>query len=78
MALLSNWHFMRIFRAVVAGWAFFEFARTNDWMILMIGSFFALQAIFDFGCCGPSGCSTSTTPRHQVNSVEEVDFEEIK
>jgi hypothetical protein len=48
--LLSNWHFMRIFRAVIAVWAIAEAWRTSEWLLLFPGGIFALQAIFDVGC----------------------------
>lgn len=69
---------MRILRAVLAVWAIVEFAGTSDWMLLTIGVFFAFQAIFDVGCCGPSGCSTQPKTRQQEFSVQEIDYEEVK
>lgn len=69
---------MRILRAVVAVWAGFEFARTNDWMMLAIGGFFAFQAIFDMGCCGSSGCATAPKARQEAFSTQEIDYEEVK
>jgi hypothetical protein len=55
--LLKNWHFMRLLRAGIALWAFAEVWRTGDLPMLFLGSIFALQAIFDIGCCGASGCA---------------------
>jgi len=46
MNLFSNWHFMRIVRALIAIWAVFEFVNTKEWTVLFIGGFFAVQAIF--------------------------------
>lgn len=78
MTLFSNWHFMRILRAGVAIWAIFEFIRTNDLFLLTIGGLFGLQAIFDVGCCGASGCTTSPKDRKQQISPQEIDYEEVK
>ena len=79
MNLLSNWHFMRILRALVAVWAIFEFINTKEWMVLFIGGFFAVQAIFDVGCCGASGCATAPQTRKQDGlATQEVDYEEVK
>ncbi len=78
MNLFSNWHFMRIMRAAVAVWAIFEFARTNDVLMLAFGGFFAAQAIFDFGCCGLSGCATSPQPRKQEMAAQDIEYEEVK
>jgi hypothetical protein len=76
--LLNNWHFMRIFRAGIAIWAFSEAWRTGEWMMAVPGGFFAIQAIFDIGCCGASGCATPGQTRNQKHEMEEVAFEEVK
>lgn len=79
--LLKNWHFMRLLRAGIALWAFAEVWRTGDLPILFLGSVFAIQAIFDIGCCGASGCVapksnySANTPQQ---AKEEVSFEEVK
>lgn len=79
-ALLSNWHFMRIFRAAIAVWAIAEAWRTGEWLLLFPGSIFALQAIFDVGCCGASGCA----PAHRnmakpgEKEAETVVYEEVR
>ncbi|MCC6723722.1 MAG: hypothetical protein IT258_04380 [Saprospiraceae bacterium] len=80
MTISSNWHFMRILRAGIALWAIFEYTKTADWMILAIGGFFAVQAIFDIGCCGASGCATAPPPTRNGRdlSAQEIDYEEIK
>lgn len=78
MTLLSNWHFMRILRAAVAIWAISEYFSTNDFFLLTVGGFFGLQAIFDVGCCGASGCATAPNTRKQEISSQEIDFEEVK
>ncbi|MCC7505113.1 MAG: hypothetical protein IT259_07425 [Saprospiraceae bacterium] len=78
--LFQNWHFMRIMRALLGGWAIFEAFRTSEWLLLMPGALFAMQAIFDIGCCGAAGCSTPN--RYQRNQVDdneiELSVEEVK
>ena len=68
---------MRILRAAVAIWTIFEFTRTGDWMIMAIGSLFALQAIFDVGCCGSSGCTTNSKVPKQDFAAQEIEYEEV-
>lgn len=69
---------MRILRALVAVWAIVEFVNTQEWAVLFIGGFFAIQAIFDMGC-GPAGCTASPQPRQQQDlSAQEVEYEEVK
>ncbi len=78
MTLLSNWHFMRILRAVVAIWGFTGFVQTGDWMLFGIAALFGLQAVFDVGCCGPSGCATPARNGAEATLAKEVEYEEIK
>lgn len=77
--LLSNWHFMRLFRAGIAIWAIHEAWRTGQWLLLVPGGIFALQAIFDIGCCGASGCAP-TRGQHasESNKTEEITYEELR
>ena len=77
MTLLSNWHFMRVFRALIAIWALSEAWRTSEWMLAFAGGIFALQAIFDLGCCGSAGCTTDYA-RKAANRSDDVQYEEIK
>lgn len=77
--LLSNWHFMRLFRAGIAIWAIHEAWLTGQWLLLVPGGIFALQAIFDIGCCGASGCApTRTSNTSESNKTEEITYEELR
>ena len=76
--LLSNWHFMRLFRAGIAIWAIAEAWRTSEWLLLFPGGIFALQAIFDVGCCGASGCAPNPARNTESSKTEEITYEEIR
>jgi hypothetical protein len=79
--ILSNWHFMRILRAVIAVWAIAEAFRTSEWLLLFPGGIFALQAIFDVGCCGASGCAAPAQRNYGKSpekDAETIVYEEIK
>ncbi len=79
--LLKNWHFMRLLRAGIAVWAFAEVWRTGDTLMLFLGSIFAVQAIFDIGCCGAAGCAAPRSNDRASGTkqgAEEVSFEEVK
>ena len=71
---------MRVLRAGLAIWAFAEVWRTGDWMLFALGSVFALQAIFDVGCCGAAGCAVPQTKAKASQSAvaDQVTFEEVK
>jgi len=75
-SILKNWHFTRLLRAGVAFWAFAEVWRTGEWMLLLPGSFFAIQAIFDIGCCGAAGCASPQMEK--TEKPEGVSFEEVR
>ncbi len=76
--LLKNWHFMRILRAGIAIWAITEAVRTGQWILLMPGGIFALQAIFDIGCCGAAGCATPERNSRVDSGTKEVSYEEVR
>jgi hypothetical protein len=80
--LLSNWHFMRVFRAAIAVWIIVEVSRTGEWLLLIPGAIFAMQAIFDIGCCGASGCAAPGQKAYDQPAVtagtEDVTYEEVK
>lgn len=78
--LLRNWHLMRVLRAGIALWAFAEVWRTGEWILLALGSVFALQAIFDLGC-GPAGCAPAPSKKFDAKDgkpTEEIVYEEVK
>jgi len=79
--LLSNWHFMRVLRAGIAIWATVEAFRTAQWLLLLPAGIFAVQAIFNIGCCGTAGCAApqqKTYSKTSGTTVEDVVYEEIK
>jgi hypothetical protein len=56
--LTSNWY---VTRWVRLGFAIFLFSQAyilQDWMFIVFGAFFLIQAIFNLGCCTNS-CSIS-------------------
>lgn len=68
---------MRILRAGIGTWFIVEFARTNDWMFLAFGGLFAMQALFNVGCCGASGCAATPKASQQVTPAQEISYEEV-
>lgn len=76
--LLQNWHFMRIFRAAIAVFAFFEAGRTGDALMYAAGGILGLQAIFNVGCCGAAGCATPSRKSVGQNTGDEVTYEEVR
>ncbi len=68
---------MRLLRAGIAGWAFWQAFTTGEWILVLPGGILAMQAIFNVGCCGPAGCAA---PESRANAAEpeSVVYEEIK
>lgn len=70
---------MRLLRAGIAIWAFTEAFRTGEWILMAPGSIFALQAIFDVGCCGAAGCAAPPVKTsEQALATEVVEYEEVR
>lgn len=78
--LLTNWHFMRIFRLAVGVMMLVAAFQSKDWMIGAFSAFFLYQAVSDTGCCGSQGCAPSPRRRDATATAgdEVVDYEEIK
>jgi len=56
--LITNWHFMRFLRVVLAMFLFYKAYQTHEWFFIVFGIFFLFQALFNMGC-GPSGCNVN-------------------
>lgn len=56
--LLTNWHFMRFLRVVLAVFLFAQAYNTHEWFFIAFGLFFLFQALFNLGC-GPNGCNVN-------------------
>ena len=75
--MTMQWNLMRVLRGAIALWAFWEIYNTGEWLLLIPGVLFGLQAIFNVGCCGSQGCYT--TPQNKaVEQSESVVYEEVR
>ena len=72
-----QWDMMRLLRASIAGWAFWQAFSTGEWILLLPGGILALQAIFNVGCCGSAGCAVPTA-RGNTADPEITAYEEVK
>lgn len=73
--LLTNWHWMRILRLVLAVWLLVMAVETSDIVTGLFSAFFLYTAVAGVGCCGPRGCYT-TRPDNESSS--DINYEEIK
>lgn len=69
---------MRLLRAGLAGWAFWQAFATGEWIFLLPGGILGLQAIFNIGCCGSAGCYAPPSRTRQETGTESVVAEEVK
>jgi hypothetical protein len=75
---MKNWSLMRFLQAGMAVWAFSEVYQTREWLMLIPGVLFGMQAVFNVGCCGPMGCATPPARPSGKATGEDVAYEEIK
>ena len=80
--LTTNWHFARFLRLGFALWIGYNAVTSQQPIFLLIAGFFAFQALTNTGCCGTSGCATSSkaTPTNEQISDKpiEITYEEVK
>lgn len=72
--LFTGWHFARILRMALALAIAVQGIVQHDFPVILIGFLLAATALFNIGCCGPSGCSV---PTRSVKLEEKVEFEEL-
>lgn len=80
--LTTNWHFARFLRLGFALWIGYSAITSQQPIFLLIAGLFAFQAITNTGCCGASGCSTSSVTPADEKTMEttpiEITYEEVK
>ena len=75
----GQWNLMRLLRGGIALWAFWELYRTGEWIMLLPGVLFGLQALFNVGCCGSNGCYAPPEQRTTSKTeAETVVYEEVR
>lgn len=72
---------MRFIRLALALTIIIQAIATSEILFAIVGGFLAFQAVFNYGCCGTSGCDIGHT-RSKLESVDQTSdvntFEEIK
>lgn len=75
--LLSNWHFMRWLRLGLGSFVAYQAIIAHDPLAGFIAAFLLYQAVSNTGCGGVGGCAVPSSPKKN-NTVEDVEFEEVK
>ena len=74
--LTSNWHIMRIIRLILALAIIVQSWYMKDTTTAMLGLLLLASAVFNVGCCGPSGCATSIHSSKKSQG-ENTTYEEV-
>jgi hypothetical protein len=75
--ILSNWNTIRVLRLVLGLLALGAAFSEHDKLMGLLGTVFTLQAVFNVGCCGSSGCSTNYK-NDKGAEEKEIIYETIK
>jgi len=73
--LLQPWDLMRILRLGMALWLAYSAFTDKQPLLGLLAGIFALQALFNVGCCGAKNCATKTNSKR---GIEETIYEEVK
>ncbi len=76
--IFTGWHFMRWFRLGIGIFILIQSFQMQDLFAGVFGIFILFQALSNTGCCGSSGCYTSTSREGKSLQEEVVELEEIK
>ena len=75
--ILSDWHFMRLFRLGIGLFIGYQAWHDSSVMIGALAGIFIFQAVTNTGCCASGGCAVSTKPESN-KQIHDVHFEEVK
>lgn len=63
--LYTNWHFMRWARLAFSLFLFYQAFVLREWMFIVFGLFFLIQAVFNSGC-GANGCAIPNNKKQKL------------
>jgi hypothetical protein len=75
--LLTGWNFMRWLRLALGLFIGIDAIQMHQPISGLIAAFFIYQAVTNTGCCGVSNCAAPTV-KNNSNTIEEIEYEEIK
>ncbi len=67
--VIKNWNTVRWFRFALGLAILIPGIIQADLATIFIGALFGGMAVFNFGCCGPNGCSINATPDKKSKRV---------
>jgi len=72
--ITNGWNILRMLRLLIGIAAVVQGISQRENVLWIAGSFLLLSAVFDFGCCGSTGCAVR--PRAKTTNKEIV-YEEV-
>jgi hypothetical protein len=73
--IFTNWHFMRFVRLALGIIITIQAVVNKDALFIFFGVAFAAMAIFNYSCCGASGCYTPI--KKSSISTNDISYEEV-
>ena len=73
--LLNNWTFFRAIRLIMGIAIITQAIIAKDILFGLAGFVFSGMALFNAGCCGSNGCTT--TPVKTKNKTKDISYEEV-
>jgi len=73
--VFNNWHFMRFVRLGLGIAIIAQAIANKDALFIFLGAAFTAMAIFNYGCCGASGCYTPI--KKTSNTTNDISYEEV-
>jgi hypothetical protein len=73
--IFSNWNFMRFLRLGLGIAIIVQSVMANNWTMGILGLLFTAMPVFNIGCCGTSGCNTST--KKTSETTKDISYEEV-
>lgn len=68
-AYLKSWNLIRIIQLAIAILVVIQGFQNEDYLWVLLGSFFSLFPVLNVSCCGPSGCSVELKEEKKNNNV---------
>lgn len=73
--ILTNWAFMRFLRLGIGIAVLVQAVIAKDILFAFAGLLFTAMPVFNVGCCGTSGCYTST--KKITDTKNDITYEEV-
>ncbi len=76
--ILTGWTFSRALYVIVGSFIIIDSLMSRQWATLGFGLYFAAMGIFAFGCAAGNYYTGITNKSTGIDTVQDVQFEEIK